>query len=151
MLCVYPLAVVACSVFHGHFSLVLQAPHLAWLCYQGQVRNSSFLTRLSVRRGCHLLISAAASVKGWTGAESLPAECSALSCSLSCCSPRVLRWKQIRAGLAAAQLSTCLCSLWSLCAHDEAQFYLLLLWRGLRKAPLEIKGLKKHWDVLWWL
>lgn len=151
MLCVYPLAVVACLPLSFTVTSHLSCKHLAWLCYQGQVRNSSFLTRLSVRRGCHLLISAAASVKGWTGAESLPAECSALSCSLSCCSPRVLRWKQIRAGLAAAQLSTCLCSLWSLCAHDEAQFYLLLLWRGLRKAPLEIKGLKKHWDVLWWL
>lgn len=90
---------------------------------------------------CSLLISAAGSAEDWTGAVSLPAECSVLSYCLSCSSPCVLRWKQIRANTNISLLPEI-----PVCPQRNAMLCNASRYTELRfrKVPTEIKGLKKH-------
>lgn len=95
----------------------------------------------SVMSFCSLLISAPDGAKDWTWAVSLPAECSVLSCCLSFCSLRVLRWKQVQANTSISllpEIPVCPQRNAMLCnarRYTELQF---------RNVPGEIKGFKKH-------
>lgn len=133
------------SVFHSHFSLVLWSPYLAVIPGTGR-KGAAPLCSTILRWVAALCLFLQLTVqKIGLGCVTACRVLCACSYWLSCSSPCVLRWKQIRANTnisllpeipACPQRNAMLCNA---SRYTELRF---------RKVPTEIKGLKKHWKIL---